>query len=174
MSPEQNAQIYSGKQKAWHYVGTERADIYVAGYGWGTAPGGSQSCDDASNDGTKRLGKFALTGDRDDDGFFGTGPVIALQVSNKYGNQLCDGDSGGPWSLLRAGRHLLFGVHSGSRTSTSWSAKKWAAIVAPKFDWIIKTTRDKGLPIECSETVIRDHRSGTMVDATYKTCRDVQ
>lgn len=172
MSPEQNAPLYSGKQKPWEYDGTSLADIYVAGYGLGSGPGETQDCDNAASDGVKRLGTIALTGDHDDDGFFGTGPTIAVQASNKYGNQICDGDSGAAWAVSRAGRYLVFGIHSGSRTSTSWTSKKWAAVVEPKFNWILKTTRDKGLPIECSETIIRDHRSGTMVDSSFRTCRD--
>ena len=172
LSPEQNAPIYSGKQKPWNLSGKPEADVFVAGYGKNSGVGGTESCSSAANDGIKRLGKFALTGDTDDDGFFGTGPAIAIQASNKYGHQICDGDSGAAWAVLRWGRYLVLGVHSGSRTSTSWTDKKWAAVVDQKFNWIVKTTRDKGLPIVCGETIIRDHRSGTLIEGSYKLCRD--
>jgi trypsin/VCBS repeat protein len=151
--PELRAKVWDGDTN-WK----DGAKIfYAAGYGLGSDPGASDDCDDGQL-GLKRLGRFKLTGNTDDNGIFGFGNPIAVEARSAgwYGNnRLCPGDSGGPWAFsvggAQDGEKFLFGLSGGTwkRSNPFLGGNYWAVLVRPKLFWITDVAAEKGVPIKC-------------------------
>jgi hypothetical protein len=151
--PELRAKIYNG-DRDWK----DGASIFfAAGYGLGSDPGRGVDCDDGEL-GPKRLGRFKLTGNTDDNGIFGFGNPIAVEArSAGWGgeNRICPGDSGSPWAFSvgasETGEKFVFGLTGGTwnRSMPTLGGNYWAALLRPKLKWITDTTAAKGVPITC-------------------------
>jgi hypothetical protein len=156
--PERRAKIYHGEEVEDPSRWKDGARIFfAAGYGFGTEPGGSDDCD-AGVPGTKRLGRFKLTGNTDDNGTLGFGNPIAVEARNAgFGgvNRLCEGDSGSPWAFSIGnqpdGEKLVFGIFGGNgrRSSPTHGNNYWAALLTARMKFVTETTASKGLPISC-------------------------
>jgi Trypsin len=139
------ARIYRDGREPWaaSFSGSRRFE--VAGFGLGTDPGGSSTCEDGMI-GVKRLGtEFELTGQSHMADF--APAKVAARFTGVQ--QLCDGDSGSPWLLRRGGTLMQFAIHSGSRGKLN--GDKAATLVGPKLDWILAHTFFRGRPVECRE-----------------------
>jgi hypothetical protein len=158
--PERRAKIYHGKEVEDPSRWKDGARIFfIAGYGYGSDPGGGVDCpDDRDTLGIKRLGRFKLTGNTDDNGTFGFGTPIAVEArSAGFGgeNKICKGDSGSPWAFSVGndpnGEKLVFGLSGGS-WRRSWPfllGNYWANLLTAKMKWVIETAAAKGVPIVC-------------------------
>jgi Trypsin len=151
--PELRAKVWDG--------GTDWKDttgiFYAAGYGLGGNPGESDDCDDGQIQ-FKRLGRFKLTGNTDDNGILGFGNPIAVEARSAgwYGNnRLCPGDSGSPWAFsaegAENGEKFVFGLTGGTwlRSNPLLGNHYWAALIRPKLFWITDIAEEKGVPISC-------------------------
>ena len=136
--------LYNDAREPWVKGFTGNRDFEVAGFGFGSNPGGASECD-AGALGTKRLGTaFRLNGLNQEPIFQGPMKVTGLYTGEQ---QLCDGDSGSPWMFRRGHTLMQFAVHSGSRGAIG--GQKAATLVRPKLDFIRQETASRGRPIEC-------------------------
>jgi Trypsin len=158
--PELRAKIYYGKEVEDPSRWKEGAKIFfTAGYGYGSDLGDGVDCPDDSNSlGTKRLGRFKLTGNTDDDGILGGGHPIAVEArSAGFGGEhkLCRGDSGSPWAFSVGGdpngEKFVFGLSGGSwlRSWPFHGGNFWANLLTAKMKWVVETAAAKGVPIVC-------------------------
>jgi Trypsin/FG-GAP-like repeat len=158
--PELRAKIYHGREvedpSRWKEAGKI---FFVAGYGRGSDPGEGADCPDASSaGGTKRLGRFKLTGQTDDNGVLGLGNPIAVQAreaGSAGAHKLCHGDSGSPWAFSvddkPSGDKLVFGLTGGDRLRSTLLIRggTWANLLTAKMKWVVETAAAKGVPIVC-------------------------
>lgn len=98
------ANVFVDPAEPWCTPGLSRGFL-IAGWGWGTPQGGSDSCDGGTI-GVKRLGAGFVV----DTGQCGD---ISLSAEEQHGVHTCGGDSGSPWFLQGPTRPLAFAVHEG-------------------------------------------------------------
>ena len=106
----------------------------VIGFGDGTPAGGSSDCDDGFY-GPKRIAFYPLT------------TVEYEKLELDYGNQqICPGDSGGPWHRPLAGREMVIGLSANRR----WYHDADAVRVRPKVDWFEEASAAAREPLTCA------------------------
>ena len=114
--------------------------VYFAGFGFGSDPGGADSCTDPdTTTDTRRLSVMGLTGGA----YPSTGTPLAVRANPQIGVS-CGGDSGGPWTFRKEWKNFVFAVNSGGTEDV-----KVGTLLNPKFAWITQTTADSGRPIDC-------------------------
>jgi hypothetical protein len=173
MVPDITAKVENGPNVADPSRWKDGAWIFfVAGFGSGTDVGKGQDCDDRNaTDGSKRIGRFRLSGNTDDNGILGLGNPIAVE-GETLDNELCPGDSGSPWAFATGGSPYkemrVFGVHSGSglRSNPLLGTDDWATLLPPRMRWITDTSAAKGLPINCPSFGERGKEN------SYRRCTD--
>ena len=153
--PDTRAKIENGPKVADPDHWKDGASIFfAAGFGKGTDVGKGEGCDDDDvRSGVKRIGRFKLTGNTDDNGTFGFGNPIAVEAA-RIGSALCAGDSGAPWAFANGGNPWnemrVFGVHSGNGSSNPFlGSDEWAALVPARVLWMTNKAKEKGVPLKC-------------------------
>lgn len=107
--------------------------VAVIGFGYGSPVGSSSDCDDGFY-GPKRIAFYPLT------------TVETEKLEIDYGNQeICPGDSGGPWHEWLAGRHMVVGLSANRR----WYNDADAVRVRPKIDWFEEASAAVREPLTC-------------------------
>lgn len=150
--------VYAGPETPWTTKGN---GFYVAGYGRGSAPGGSKNCSGADGGGViKRGGNFAFLGKGRKSGstWLSVDGYSSLRTT-------CNKDSGTPYILPRHGQDLAFAIHSGSQEKAGGTIR--ATMLQPKMDWVMTTAATMGVPLSCS--LVRDHRVSPAIH--YYDCR---
>jgi Trypsin len=153
--PDFRAKIENGPKVADPDRWKDGASIFfVSGFGKGTDVGAADDCDGAPS-GVKRIGRFKLTGNTDDNGTFGLGNPIAVEA-DRIGHTACQGDSGAPWSFADganpANEMRVFAVHSGDGLFSNplLGGDEWGALVPARLAWMIDKSADKQAPLNCA------------------------
>lgn len=124
-----------------------RATVAVHGYGRPGVPGSSTCA--ATGSGTKRFGWITLTGDTVDAGTFGTGEPLAVE-GHETNQRICEGDSGGTWSIDGPAGPLAFALTSGPGARFHDLTSPWATLIRPKLAWAQQQGTAKGQPFTCT------------------------
>jgi hypothetical protein len=153
--------VYWDNREPWDADSSEWRYFFVAGYGRGSPSGSSISCA-TSGPGAlyvKRLGMFDLDPSL---GYY-DGNLVA-KVRTSYGSDICGGDSGAPYLLLRGGRYMTFAIHSGDSPTSEAGGYEFGALIRPKMAWIESTASAQGVPLVCSNAVAGGY--------TYRSCTE--
>lgn len=157
------AYIYDGYYLDIGYAGP----LTFHGFGAGSAPTGTASCDTAvanayaevpGSIGVLRSAPFLtqfLVGN------YGTGFVYQLPLAIRAeieASTPCDGDSGGPYGIPSTAGSLVLALASGpGNWQHPFTSDGYATMVRPKLDWVMATSRAKGLPITCPVMEVGGH-----------------
>jgi hypothetical protein len=130
----------------------------ISGYGFGTSPGGSESCPN-SGLGIKRTGSFEIVPNRKSthygvyDAWTPGSPFITEMRLRKGDRRPCDGDSGAPIYFNYGGENIVAGLWAGTFSVPIFKNYHSGPSIRRRLDWILAKTREKGLPLYCNPTI---------------------
>jgi hypothetical protein len=150
--------VYWDNREPWDVGSNEFRFFFVAGYGYGSPDGSSVNCP-SNGQYVKRLGMFDL----DPSIGYYNGNLVA-KARTSYQSDICGGDSGAPYLLLRGGRYMSFAVHSGNSPTAENGGYEFGTLIRPKMAWIESTASAAGVPLVCSNAVAGGY--------TYRSCTE--
>jgi len=152
------ASIYWDRREPWQPSSTEWRFFFVAGYGYGSPSGSSTNCP-TNGLYVKRFGMFDL----DPSIGYYDGNVVG-KARTDHGSDICAGDSGAPWLLLRGGRYMPFAIHSGDTPTPENGGFEFSTLIRPKMAWVEATAARVGPALACSNAVAGGY--------TYRSCTE--
>jgi len=150
--------VYWDNREPWDVGSSEWRYFFVAGYGVGSPDGSPVNCPSGGQY-VKRLGMFDLDPSL---GYYDGNLVAKARTS--YQSDICGGDSGAPYLLLRGGRYMSFAIHSGNNPTAENGGYEFGTLIRPKMAWIESTATAQGVPLNCSNAVAGGY--------TYRSCAE--